>query len=79
MLQTWLRLLWTCFELICLLPNFGSPRDDIEQTIDYAIALGVRVRVFTSDQLAIVKETGRRLGLGNRMLGTSIHHMWLVQ
>jgi len=55
------------FELIGLLPIFDPPRDDTKQTIDNAIALGVRVKMVTGDQLAIAKETGRRLGLGDHM------------
>jgi H+-transporting ATPase len=37
------------------------------QTIDDALALGVKVKMVTGDQLAIAKETGRRLGLGDHM------------
>ncbi|KAJ3526738.1 hypothetical protein NM688_g8224 [Phlebia brevispora] len=55
------------FELIGLLSIFDPPRDDTKQTIDDAIALGVRVKMVTGDQLAIAKETGRRLGLGDHM------------
>ncbi|KAI0628694.1 plasma membrane H+-transporting ATPase [Trametes polyzona] len=55
------------FELIGLLAIFDPPRDDTKQTIDDALALGVRVKMVTGDQLAIAKETGRRLGLGDHM------------
>ncbi|CAE6479284.1 unnamed protein product [Rhizoctonia solani] len=55
------------FELIGLLAIFDPPRDDTKQTIDDAIALGVKVKMVTGDQLAIAKETGRRLGLGDHM------------
>jgi H+-transporting ATPase len=55
------------FELIGLLPIFDPPREDTKQTIDDAILLGVRVKMDTGDQLAIAKETGRRLGLGDHM------------
>jgi len=55
------------FELIGLLPIFDPPREDTKQTIDDAMALGVRVKMVTGDQLAIAKETGRRLGLGDHM------------
>lgn len=55
------------FELIGLLAIFDPPRDDTKQTIDDAMALGVRVKMVTGDQLAIAKETGRRLGLGDHM------------
>ena len=55
------------FELIGLLAIFDPPRPDTKQTIDDALALGVRVKMVTGDQLAIAKETGRRLGLGDHM------------
>lgn len=55
------------FELIGLLAIFDPPREDTKQTIDDAQALGVRVKMVTGDQLAIAKETGRRLGLGDHM------------
>ncbi|KAJ7246193.1 hypothetical protein C8J57DRAFT_1523707 [Mycena rebaudengoi] len=50
------------FELIGLLAIFDPPRSDTKQTIDDALALGVMVKM-----LAIAKETGRRLGLGDHM------------
>ncbi|KAJ2911582.1 hypothetical protein MD484_g8832, partial [Candolleomyces efflorescens] len=55
------------FELIGLLAIFDPPRDDTKQTIDDAQALGVKVKMVTGDQLAIAKETGRRLGMGDHM------------
>lgn len=55
------------FELIGLLAIFDPPREDTKQTIDDALILGVKVKMVTGDQLAIAKETGRRLGLGDHM------------
>ncbi|KAI5117549.1 hypothetical protein M0805_004374 [Coniferiporia weirii] len=55
------------FELVGLLAIFDPPREDTKQTIDDALALGVKVKMVTGDQLAIAKETGRRLGLGDHM------------
>ncbi|TCD67347.1 plasma membrane H+-ATPase [Steccherinum ochraceum] len=55
------------FELIGLLAIFDPPREDTKQTIDDAVALGIKVKMVTGDQLAIAKETGRRLGLGDHM------------
>ncbi|GAA5846885.1 hypothetical protein JCM5353_004843, partial [Sporobolomyces roseus] len=55
------------FELVGLLAIFDPPRDDTKQTIDDAQTLGVKVKMVTGDQLAIAKETGRRLGLGDHM------------
>ena len=46
---------------------YDPPREDTKQTIEDALALGVRVKMVTGDQLAIAKETGRRLGLGDHM------------
>ncbi|KAF7732776.1 plasma membrane H+-ATPase [Apophysomyces ossiformis] len=55
------------FRLIGLLPIYDPPRSDTKETIDRAIALGVQVKMITGDQLAIGKETGRRLGMGDNM------------
>ncbi|KAI9320576.1 plasma-membrane proton-efflux P-type ATPase [Dichotomocladium elegans] len=55
------------FQLIGLLPIYDPPRSDTKDTIDRAIALGVQVKMITGDQLAIAKETGRRLGMGDNM------------
>ncbi|TFY52141.1 hypothetical protein EVG20_g10688, partial [Dentipellis fragilis] len=55
------------FELIGLLAIFDPPREDTKQTIDDALSFGVKVKMVTGDQLAIAKETGRRLGLGDHM------------
>uniref|UniRef100_A0A0E0KHL9 P-type H(+)-exporting transporter n=1 Tax=Oryza punctata TaxID=4537 RepID=A0A0E0KHL9_ORYPU len=42
-----------------------------EQTIRRALNLGVNVKMITGDQLAIGKETGRRLGMGTNMYPSS--------
>ncbi|KAG0744730.1 hypothetical protein G6F57_008084 [Rhizopus arrhizus] len=55
------------FRLIGLLPIYDPPRSDTKETIDRAIELGVQVKMITGDQLAIAKETGRRLGMGDNM------------
>ncbi|THH17693.1 hypothetical protein EW146_g3157 [Bondarzewia mesenterica] len=60
------------FELIGLLAIFDPPREDTKQTIDDAKALGVKVKMVTGDQLAIAKETGRRLGLGDHMYASKV-------
>ena len=60
------------FELIGLLTIFDPPREDTKQTIDDALALGVKVKMVTGDQLAIAKETGRRLGLGDNMFAANV-------
>ncbi|CDH48314.1 plasma-membrane proton-e [Lichtheimia corymbifera JMRC:FSU:9682] len=55
------------FRLVGLLPIYDPPRSDTKETIDRSIALGVQVKMITGDQLAIAKETGRRLGMGDNM------------
>ncbi|PWN52859.1 plasma-membrane proton-e [Violaceomyces palustris] len=62
----------TGFELLGLLAIFDPPRHDTKETLDNAQALGVRVKMVTGDQLAIAKETGRRLGLGDRIYPSKI-------
>ncbi|POV99024.1 hypothetical protein PSTT_14040 [Puccinia striiformis] len=60
------------FQLIGLLSIFDPPRDDTKQTIDDAVSLGLKVKMVTGDQLAIAKETGRRLGLGDNMFSSKV-------
>ncbi|KAL3516864.1 hypothetical protein ACH5RR_023766 [Cinchona calisaya] len=55
------------WEFIGLLPLFDPPRHDSAETIRRALDLGVSVKMITGDQLAIAKETGRRLGMGTNM------------
>ena len=54
-----------------LLPLFDPPRHDSAETIRRALELGVSVKMITGDQLAIGKETGRRLGMGTNMYPSS--------
>ncbi|CAN7085848.1 unnamed protein product [Brassica oleracea var. botrytis] len=54
-----------------LLPLFDPPRHDSAETIRRALDLGVNVKMITGDQLAIGKETGRRLGMGTNMYPSS--------
>ncbi|KAF9169082.1 plasma membrane H+-ATPase [Mortierella sp. AD011] len=62
----------TGFTLIGLLPIYDPPRHDTKETIDRAQALGVKVKMITGDQLAIAKETGRRLGMGDHMFNATV-------
>ncbi|KAH9297055.1 hypothetical protein KI387_028737, partial [Taxus chinensis] len=59
------------WEFIGLLPLFDPPRHDSGETIRRALNLGVNVKMITGDQLAIAKETGRRLGMGTNMYPSS--------
>ncbi|XP_074325063.1 plasma membrane ATPase 4 isoform X2 [Apium graveolens] len=54
-----------------ILPLFDPPRHDSAETIRRALHLGVNVKMITGDQLAIGKETGRRLGMGTNMYPSS--------
>jgi H+-transporting ATPase len=55
------------WQFVGLLPLFDPPRHDSADTIRRALLLGVNVKMITGDQLAIGKETARRLGMGNNM------------
>ncbi|KAL2892562.1 ATPase 7 plasma membrane-type, partial [Bienertia sinuspersici] len=59
------------WEFVALLPLFDPPRHDSAETISRALDLGVSVKMITGDQLAIAKETGRRLGMGTNMYPSS--------
>ncbi|KAH6904836.1 hypothetical protein BKA70DRAFT_1108434, partial [Coprinopsis sp. MPI-PUGE-AT-0042] len=58
------------FELTGLLTIFDPPCEDTIQIIDDA--LGVKVKMVTSDQLAIAKETGRHLSVGDQVYPTKV-------
>ncbi|CAN1224074.1 ATPase 9, plasma membrane-type [Linum perenne] len=59
------------WQFVGLLPLFDPPRHDSAETIRRALHLGVNVKMITGDQLAIGKETGRRLGMGTNMYPSS--------
>ncbi|XP_021738895.1 plasma membrane ATPase 4-like [Chenopodium quinoa] len=59
------------WQFVGLLPLFDPPRHDSTDTISKALNLGVNVKMITGDQLAIAKETGRRLGMGTNMYPSS--------
>ncbi|KAM0952121.1 putative P-type H(+)-exporting transporter [Dioscorea sansibarensis] len=59
------------WQFVGLLPLFDPPRHDSAETIQRALNLGVSVKMITGDQLAIGKETGRRLGMGSNMYPSS--------
>ncbi|KAM3310493.1 hypothetical protein ACQJBY_031274 [Aegilops geniculata] len=59
------------WHFVALLPLFDPPRHDSAETIQRALNLGVNVKMITGDQLAIRKETGRRLGMGTNMYPSS--------
>ncbi|KAL3639584.1 plasma membrane H+-ATPase [Castilleja foliolosa] len=59
------------WQFIGIMPLFDPPRHDSAETIRRALNLGVNVKMITGDQLAIGKETGRRLGMGTNMYPSS--------
>ncbi|XP_066369775.1 plasma membrane ATPase 1-like isoform X2 [Miscanthus floridulus] len=59
------------WHFVALMPLFDPPRHDSAETIQRALNLGVNVKMITGDQLAIGKETGRRLGMGTNMYPSS--------
>ncbi|KAK1269953.1 Plasma membrane ATPase 4 [Acorus gramineus] len=59
------------WKFLALMPLFDPPRHDSAETIRRALNLGVNVKMITGDQLAIAKETGRRLGMGTNMYPSS--------
>ncbi|KAH9734180.1 ATPase 11 plasma membrane-type-related [Citrus sinensis] len=59
------------WQFIGLIPLFDPPIHDSAETIRRALNLGLSVKMITGDQLAIAKETGRRLGMGTNMYPSS--------
>jgi len=59
------------WQFVGLLPLFDPPRHNSVETIRRALNLGVNVKMITGDQLAIGKESGRRLGMGSNMYPSS--------
>ncbi|GAB3120701.1 plasma-membrane proton-efflux P-type ATPase [Glaciibacter psychrotolerans] len=51
-----------------VLPLFDPPREDAQATIAEAGRMGVAVKMVTGDQLAIAKETAKKLGMGTNIL-----------
>ncbi|KAM3685509.1 hypothetical protein ACJW31_11G123200 [Castanea mollissima] len=60
------------WEFVALLPLFDPPRHDSAETIRRTLDLGVSVKMITGDQLAIAKETGRRIGGTNMYPSSSL-------
>ncbi len=54
-----------------VLPLFDPPREDAKATIATASQMGVKVKMVTGDQLAIAKETAKKLGMGTNILDAS--------
>ncbi|ABB33702.1 plasma-membrane proton-efflux P-type ATPase [Geobacter metallireducens RCH3] len=60
------------WRMLGILPLFDPPRDDSRETLAAARRMGTRVKMVTGDQLAIAREIGRELGLGDRILDAAL-------
>ena len=52
-------------QFVGVYPPFDPLRDDSKSTVDAAKVMGLDVKMVTGDQVAIAKEIGRQLDLGN--------------
>jgi H+-transporting ATPase len=59
------------WQLLGVLPLFDPPREDAKATIATALAMGVKVKMVTGDQLAIAQETAKKLDMGTAILDAS--------
>ncbi|MGD2070808.1 MAG: plasma-membrane proton-efflux P-type ATPase [Gemmatimonadota bacterium] len=55
-----------------VLPLFDPPREDSRETVETAASMGVAIKMVTGDQIAIARETARKLGLGTNILDASL-------
>jgi H+-transporting ATPase len=56
------------WQFLGVLPLFDPPREDAKATIATAYQMGVKVKMVTGDQLAIARETAKKLGMGTNIL-----------
>jgi len=59
------------WQFLGVLPLFDPPREDAKTTIATAGQMGVAVKMVTGDQLAIARETAKKLGMGTKILDAS--------
>lgn len=59
------------WQFLGVLPLFDPPRADAKTTIATAHQMGVKVKMLTGDQIAIAKETSKKLGLGTDIFDAS--------
>jgi len=59
------------WQFLGILPLFDPPRDDAKQTIATASEMGVKVKMVTGDQIAIAKETAKKLDMGTKIFDAS--------
>ena len=60
------------WRMLGILPLFDPPRPDSKETIATARAMGVKVKMVTGDQVAIAREIGQQLGLGDHIIDASV-------
>jgi H+-transporting ATPase len=60
------------WQFLGVLPLFDPPREDSKATIEVAKQMGIKMKMVTGDQMAIAKETARRLGLGSNILDAAL-------
>jgi len=56
------------WQFLGVLPLFDPPQVDAKTTIATALEMGVKVKMVTGDQLAIARETAKKLGMGTNIL-----------
>lgn len=56
------------WEFVGIIPLFDPPREEAKSTIESATEIGIDVKMLTGDQIAIAKETAKKLGLGTNIL-----------
>jgi len=59
------------WKFLGILPLFDPPRTQAKSTIAEAKRMGVSVKMVTGDQIAIAKETAKKLGMGTNILDAS--------
>ncbi len=59
------------WQFLGVLPLFDPPREDAKATITTARQMGVNIKMVTGDQMAIARETAKKLGLGTNILNAS--------
>ncbi len=60
------------WQFLGILPMFDPPREDAKETIKIARNMGINVKMLTGDQIAIAKETAKRLELGTNIMDASL-------
>ena len=60
------------WRLLGVLSLYDPPRDDSKATLAAARAQGLAVKMVTGDQLAIGREIGRQIGLGDRFVDATV-------